>query len=361
MQSNRQSDMRCSCIRVCLLVGMVAVAPCTGVWAQKAPGDAPVAVEVAAVRAAPVRQEVRAVGSLSAEESVTLRPEVAGRIQTIHFREGERAGKGQPLVTLDPAEYLAQVAASEAAARLWELKFARARDLVEKKVLSRQEYDETQATLKEAEARLALERVRLEKMVIRAPFSGVIGLRQVSPGDYVEEGQALAALSAIDPIKVDFSVPERYTAQVKPGQRLTLAVETYRDRSFGGEVYAVDPQLDASARTVRLRGRLPNPAGELRPGMFARVSLVLGEEGEALWILEQALVPRGEEQYVFRVQDGRALLTRIEVGSRRAGEVEVVRGLARGDSVVTAGQLKLHDGAAVSVIGSTGAEPTVQR
>jgi len=313
--------------------------------------EPPTPVETAVVTVAPRQDELRVVGSLLAAESVTLRPEVAGRVQTIHFAEGEPVEQGQALVTLDPDEPRAVVAASEAAARLWELKFARARDLAGKAVMSQQEYDEIQATLKEAQARLALERVRLDKTIIRAPFAGVVGLRRVSPGDYVEAGQDLANLEVVDPIKVDFSVPERHASLVRPGLAIAVTVESFPGRTFAGELYAIDPRLDESARALRLRGRLPNADGVLRPGMFARVALTLGEAGAGLWVPEEALTPRGGDQFVFRVRDGQAALTRVDIGMRRPGQVEIRGGLDQGDVVVTAGQLRLRDGAAVQAVG----------
>lgn len=333
-----------------LLAMMVA-----GADAQQANSDGgddppPVPVEVATVKVADARDEVRVVGSLIANEAVTIRPEVAGRIEAVEFKEGQSVEEGQVLFRLDPAESRAQVASSEAVAKLGELKFARAKDLLARKVMSQQEYDEAQEVLKVARARLELERIRLEKTVIKAPFVGMVGLRAVSPGDYVQAGQDLVNLAAIDPMKVDFSVPERHAAAVHPGQRLQVRVETFPNRGFEGEVYAIDPRLDETARALRVRGQLPNPGGELRPGMFARVELAVAERSDAIWVPEEALVPQGNERFVYRIENGKALLTRIEIGGRRVGEVEILNGLKAGDSIVTAGQTRLRDQAAVLIV-----------
>ncbi|MGQ0658328.1 MAG: efflux RND transporter periplasmic adaptor subunit [Chromatiales bacterium] len=309
-----------------------------------------VPVEVTTVKVADAREEIRVVGTLIADESVTLRPEVAGRIQSVEFKEGQRVEQGQVLFRLDPAEFQAQVASTEAAAKLGELKFARAKDLLARKVMSQQEYDEAQEVLKVARARLELERVRLDKTVIKAPFGGILGLREVSPGAYVQTGQDLVGLAAIDPIKVEFSVPERHAAAVGVGQPLTVTVETFPDRAFSGEIYAIDPSLDDAARSLRVRGRLPNPAGQLRPGMFARVALPVSERKDAIWVPEEALVPLGNDRFVYRVENGKALLTKIEIGGRRVGEVEIRNGLKAGDSIVTAGQARLQDQAAVRIV-----------
>lgn len=310
----------------------------------------PAVVEVAPVVIEPAREEIGVVGNLMAEESVTLRPEVAGRIASIGFEEGQRVEQGQTLFTLDPAEFQAEVARTEAATRLWELKFERARDLLGRKVMSQQEYDESKAQLETARAQLALERVRLAKTTLLAPVSGVVGLRQVSLGDYVEAGQAMVNLEAVDPIKIDFNVPERYSAMLNAGQRFTIRVQAHPDREFAGEVYAIDPRLDEAGRTLRARGRIANADMALKPGMFAQVKVTLSTRERAVWVPEEAIVPRGGEQFVFRVQEGRAALTRVTLGVRQLGRVEVIDGLNEGDTVVTAGHTMLRDNASIRVV-----------
>ncbi|MFO1435879.1 MAG: efflux RND transporter periplasmic adaptor subunit [Gammaproteobacteria bacterium] len=316
----------------------------------RADEQAPVNVEVAAVKSEAAADTLRVTGNLVASESVTLRPEVAGRIASISFEEGQPVQAGQVLVTLDAAEFEAQVASSAAATRLWELKFERARDLLARNVMSQQEYDETQASLKEARARLELDKVRAGKTVIKAPIAGVLGLRKVSSGDYVQIGDPLVSLAAIDPLKLDFSVPERYASTVTAGQAISITVPAFPGLEFQGKVYAVDPQLDEAGRSLRARGRIANIDGKLRPGMFAQVAVVVARRENALWIPEEAIVPRGGEQYVFRVDDNKALLTRVVIGERRLGVVEISAGLHAGDTVVTAGSNNLHDQAAVHIV-----------
>lgn len=329
-----------------------AVAQQAGPASPKGQSEAapPTVVEVAPVLIEPAREEIGVVGNLMAEESVTLRPEVAGRLASIDFEEGQAVEKGQTLFTLDPAEFQAEVARTEAATRLWELKYERARDLLERKVMSQQEYDESLAQLQTARAQLALERVRLAKTKLVAPISGIIGLRQVSPGDYVEAGHAMVNLEAVDPVKIDFNVPERYSAVLSAGQRFTVRVEAYPEREFAGEVYAIDPRLDEAGRTLRARGRIANTDMALRPGMFAQVRITLATRERAVWVPEEAIVPRGGEQFVFRVQEGRAALTRVRLGVREVGRVEVVDGLKEGDTVITAGHTMLRDNASIRIV-----------
>jgi membrane fusion protein (multidrug efflux system) len=183
--------------------------------------------------------------------------------------------------------------------------------------------------------------------MIKAPFDGVVGLRKVSVGDFVNVGQDMVNLEQIDPLKADFRVAELYLAAVRTGQRIELRVDAFPDETFTGAVYAIDPLIDESGRSIVLRARLPNQDGRLRPGLFARVTLVLNERDDAIQVPEQALVPQGQEQFVFRVVDGKAALTKVEVGIRREGMVEIVEGLGPEDEVVTAGQLKIRDGAPV--------------
>jgi membrane fusion protein (multidrug efflux system) len=178
----------------------------------------------------------------------------------------------------------------------------------------------------------------------------VVGLRKVSVGDFVGVGQDMVNLEQIDPLKADFRVAEIYLAALRRGQRIELTVDAFPGENFTGEVYAIDPLIDESGRSILLRARLPNSDGVLRPGLFARVTLVLNEREDAVQVPEQALVPQGQDQYVFRVVDGKAVFTEVSVGIRREGMVEILDGLGPDDEVVTAGQLKIRDGAAVNPV-----------
>ena len=309
----------------------------------------PMPVLATAVERGPALVQVQTVGSLLADESVAISPEIDGRIAELKFAEGQRIEKGTVLVVLDSAEWQAVVNQSEAAVNLQQLKFTRAAELRDKKVMSQQEYDEIQASLIEARAVLALARARLAKTVLRAPFSGILGLRQVSPGDYVESGQAIVNLEAIDPLKVDFRAPERYASQLAQARHISVSVDAYPGEHFEGEVYAIDPQVDAASRNIFLRARISNPEARLLPGMFAQVTVFLEQRELALWIPEQALLPQGDKQFIYRVVDGKAVLTAVEIGMRKPGMVEIVSGLGPDAIVVTEGQLKLRDGAAVVV------------
>jgi len=316
-----------------------------------------VAVEAVKVVTASMPQTITAVGSLRSDESVTLRPESAGRISAITFQEGQRVAKGTPLVRLDPAIPQAEYEQAKANLTLAKQKFDRAADLARRNYISGQAKDEAENNLKVAEAALQLAEAKLAKTDIRAPFSGIIGLRSVSIGDYVKEGADLVNLESIDPLKVDFRVPENYLRQVQPGQLLTITLDAMPGKTFDGKVVAVNPLVDAAGRSIVIRAQVPNPDTALRPGMFARVRLITRDQADAMVLPEHAMVPQGSEQYVFKVIDGKVARVKVETGQRRDGMVEVVAGLAPGDLVVTAGQLKIREGSAVRVAESAPSAP----
>lgn len=315
-------------------------------------GDAAMAVpvETAPVHIGPIQRRLTAVGSLRSNESVIIRPEVAGRIAEIRFDEGERVRKGQPLVILDDSIYRAEVDEVQASLVLSQANHERALDLLRRGAGTTKARDEALAKLRADEAALALARARLDKTVITAPFEGMIGLRRVSVGDFVNIGQDIVNLEQIDPLKADFRVAEVYLGAVRPGQKIELSADAFPGETFTGEVYAIDPLIDESGRSIVLRARLPNSDNRLRPGLFVRVTLVLNEREDAIQIPEQALVPQGQDQFVFRVVDGKAELTKVTAGIRRDGMVEITEGLGPDDEVVTAGQLKIRDGAPVQPI-----------
>ncbi len=317
----------------------------------------PLPVKAAPVTRTTLNVEVTAVGTLRADETVMVRPEIAGRVETIHFREGQKIRQGEPLVTLDQEEYQAQLASSAAQLALEQSSYRRLQDMDRQQLASQQNLDEAKAKLDTARAQQELNRVRLSKTVIRAPFDGMIGLRKISPGAYVKPGDDIVALESLGAMKLDFRVPETYLARLAVDQRLAARVDAYPEQSFEGTIYAIEPALDEETRTVLLRARLPNPHNQLRPGLFARVSLILERRENALVVPEQAIVPVGQTTFVYRVVDGKAVMTPVKLGLRRPGLVEILEGLSAGDLVVTDGQLKIRDGAAVQVLPPTETQP----
>ncbi len=324
--------------------------------AGKAPGGAAVpalTVRVAVAKSAALREEVSAIGTLLANEAITIRAEVDGRITHIHFREGEPVAQGAKLVSLNSAEIEAQLKAVQSDATLNRTRLTRAEELHGKNFISGQAMDEAREHLNQSLARVDEIQARLDKTLLRAPFSGVVGVRQVSTGAYINKGQDIARLEGIGTLKVDFRVPELFAGRLKPGQRVQVSVDAYPKEQFDGEIFAIEPAVDEQTRTLLLRARVPNPQARLKPGMFARVALLLGVRKDAIIVPEQAIVPRGRDFFVFKVVDGKALFTKVELGMRRPGEVQILKGVAPGDVVVTDGQLRIRDGATVKIQAAT--------
>lgn len=310
-----------------------------------------IGVEAARAEQVSLAETVAAVGTLRAAESVVVKPEVAGRIQSIHFDGGAQVRKGDLLITLDASIAAAEVQQTRAELALARANYQRSADLAKQKFLSERARDEAAANLHVLEAKLDLAQARLAKTSIRAPFAGVLGLRNVSPGDYVREGNELVTLEDVSQMKVDLRLPERYLGQLRRGQRLDVEFDAWPGRRFAATLEAVDVQVDANGRAVVVRGRLPNPDGLLRSGMFARIALTLGQRDQAVMVPEEAVFAVGQEQYVFRIEQGRAERVRVRTGLRRDGRVEIVEGIRGGEQVVTAGQLKLApEGSEVRIV-----------
>jgi len=315
-----------------------------------APASFPTAVEVARAVASDFADDVGAVGTLKSNESVVLRPETAGRVAAIGFKDGAVVAKGTVLVFLDAAIQEAELQQARANLALARSSYDRNVELVGKKFLSQQALDSSAATLKVQEAAVQLAEAKAAKMRIKAPFAGMVGLRNVSVGDYLKDGQELINIEDVATLRVDFRLPETYLGRIQKGQVVEVATDALPGERFKAVLDAIDPMVDQNGRSISARARLDNAKGKLRPGMFVRVRLLFGERKAVLMVPEQAIVAGGQPA-VFKVVEGKAVMTKVKLGVRRAAQVEVVEGLAEGDVVVTAGQLKLREGAAVRQVG----------
>lgn len=297
-----------------------------------------------------VIEDIRAVGTLDPDEAMAVSPEIAGRIANIHFNEGDEVAAGTVLVELDATTLRAELAKAQSDLHLAESNRERAMTLAQRGTGTLRARDEAVAAYQVAQADLALAQARLEKASIAAPFSGVIGIRAVSSGAYVTPGTRIVDLAKIDPIKVDFRVPELVLSSLRPGQPIRVTVDALPNRTFEGEIYVIDPIVDENGRAVRLRARIPNPERLLKPGLFARVRIAVDRRENAILVPESAVFAEGGQRLVYRVVDGRAVQTEVELGHRRPGQVEVVHGLSAGDVVITAGHQQVRDGTRVQVI-----------
>ncbi len=321
-------------------------------------GGGPISVEAVTLVATKLSDDVGAVGSVRSNESVILRPEVAGRIAAINFREGQVVKRGQTLVALDASVNRAEVDQMRAQLDLAESNLKRTDELARGNFVSASARDEAASRMRVAEATLALAQAKLSKMTLTAPFDGVVGIRNVSVGDYVKDGADLVNVEDIRSVKIDFRLPERYQPQLAVGQQVDVTTDALPGKRFAATIAAIDPLIDTNGRSVSIRARAANPTQALRPGMFARVRVVFAEKSGAILVPEEAIVPSGSDFYIYRVIDGAARRTRVKIGARRDAKVELLEGAKAGDVVIVAGQLKLiRDAMPVKVVAAANATP----
>jgi membrane fusion protein (multidrug efflux system) len=323
-------------------------APKASAAARVGPGG-PVSVVVTTVGFRPFAQDMEAIGTARANEAVDVTAKSSNRVMAIHFREGQKVAAGDVLVEFDSEQAKANLAEAEAALRDSRSQFNRSRELFATQALSESQLDQLQATLSMNEARVAGARSQLNDTVIRAPFAGRVGLRNVSVGSFVTPSTVITTLDDTSVIKLDFSVPEVFLAQLREGLEITGRTTAYAGESFKGKVASIDNRLDPVSRAVIVRARIDNRDGRLKPGMLMTVRLMRAE-APALLIPEQALVPEGDRKFVFAVRDDKAVRVEVHTGRRRPGEVEVLNGLVEGDRIITEGTQKVRDGVAVKVI-----------
>jgi membrane fusion protein (multidrug efflux system) len=315
---------------------------------------------VAKVKVQPLVDDAQSVGTLRSRQSVTLRPEVPGRVAEIAFADGARIRKGQLLVRLDDALQKAELSQAQAQLSIARANLKRNEELVTQGFVAQRALDESRASLQVAEAQVQLAEARFARMRIVAPFDGTLGLRTVNLGDYVKDGADLVNLEDTSTLLVDFRLPERYQSRLAVGQSVLVQLDALPGKDFKAQVQAVNPLVEANARSLQVRASLPSGKGDaVRPGMFARVNTVFSVNDQALVVPEEAVVPQGGKQFVFRLEkegEGEAIKTvsrrtEVKLGVRRGAQVQVLEGLSEGDTVVVAGQQRLQkDGTAVRVV-----------
>ena len=311
--------------------------------------NAPIPVTTATVRSERLSQKLEALGNARANESVDISSKTSNIVTAVRFRDGERVRAGQVLVQLDDATARADVAAAQAAVTESESQYNRSRELLNTQALSKSSFDQLEATLKANRARLQSANARLEDTVIRAPFSGRVGLRRVSVGALISPGDVITTLDDTSLIKLDFSVPETFVSTLREGLAVRATAPAFPGRSFAGKVASIDSRVDVNTRSVTVRALLANDDGALKAGMFLNVSLSK-DERETLVIPEEALSPDAEKQFVFVVEQGKVARREVRIGGRAPGSVEILAGLNAGDRVIVEGTQKVRDGAAVTAI-----------
>jgi membrane fusion protein (multidrug efflux system) len=314
------------------------------------PGGRQVTVESIIVTTAELESTVEAVGNVLADASAMLRAEVPGQIVERHFEEGQHIKKGEPLFSIQAAILQAELNEAKANLEQSEAAYARAQELVKSQLVSATEFDTARANYNVSVARLRSAESRLSKTIIRAPFDGFVGLRRINIGDYATIGQELVNVVKLDPLRVDFSVPEILLARIQPGQTIEVTVGAFSGESFEGVVTAIDPQIDVTGHSMAVRARLPNADLRLRPGLFAQVAVSLATNPNAVLVPEEAIWPIGNDKIIYVISDGVANQRVVTLGDRKPGLVEITSGLEPGEEIVVAGQMKLFPGAAVTTI-----------
>jgi len=293
--------------------------------------------------------QINALGTARANEAVEVTSKTSNVVTAVRFQDGQKVQQGQVLVELDSAQARADLAAAEAASAESTSQLKRSQELMDTKVISPAQYEQLEAMKKGNEARVASARSRVADTIIRAPFAGRVGLRRVSVGSLVNPGTTITTLDDVSVIKVDFAVPENFLAGLREGLKVTASAAAFPGRQFSGMVTGVDSRIDPVTRSVTVRANVPNTDLALKPGMFLDVSLAR-DERQALMVPEAALVPEQSKQFLFVIEEGRAIRREVRIGRRQPGKVEVVDGLRSGDQVIVEGTQKVREGAPVRVV-----------
>jgi len=325
--------------------------------AQSSEAQPPTAVSAATVTPRRWQPRLNAVGNVQAVQGVMVNNQIAGQVERTLFDSGDQVAEGQALVQLDTDVDEADLAGLKASLNLAETQLARNRQLLRDRAVSQRELDEATAELERAVAGVESKTALIDKKTIRAPFEGQLGIRLVDRGQYLAAGSEIVALEALDPVYVDYSLPERRLSELEVGQPVQVRVAAYPERVFDGEIQAISPAVDRETRNIRIRALLPNPERLLRPGMFAKVATLLAERDAVLTLPRQAITFNTYGDSVFMIQEGEGEQAgqlvvqrrQVQTGAVLGDDVEIVSGLDRGDRVVAAGQVKLRNGMAVSI------------
>ncbi len=301
-------------------------------------------VDVVEIKKQTLKNELQVTGTILPNEVVDLRPEVSGLITRISFQEGQYVTKGTPLLYLNDDELQAQVQKLEYTQKLFESQENRQKQLLAREAISQEEYDIVLNQYNTTLSDLNLVKAQIEKTIVRAPFNGVLGLRQVSEGSVIGTNDVIATVVNMNPIKIEFSIPERYTNLVKVGSPVYFSSES-SDQTFEGKVYAYEPQIDAATRTLKLRAESPNKDRQFLPGMFVKISYVLDEIDNALMVPAESVIPELQGYKVFIVDaENKAEERAVEIGTRTENQVQIISGLNEGDMVLATGVLQARTG-----------------
>jgi membrane fusion protein, multidrug efflux system len=316
-------------------------------------------IEVVPVRRMEITRTIEAVGTAQANEAVTVTAKSTGMVERLNFQDGQMVKAGTILVELEAAESNANIGALRAARDAARMSYDRAKQLIESKVVAQARLDELSKSYEAAEARLRAEQAKFSDSVIRAPFSGRLGLRKVSLGALVRPGDVITTLDDATIIKLEFEIPETVLGGVTVGNTVTARASSMASRKFEGTVTTIDSRIDQTTRAVRVRAQIANNDDALKPGMFMTVAMSIGKVPDAIVVPEESLLAQGGEQFVFVINDGKATRTRVTIGQRLPGIVQIVNGLRADDTVAVTGLQQLRDGSRVRVTNTQSSTPPV--
>lgn len=307
-------------------------------------------VIVTRIEPRPFKNALAALGTVLANESVELKANRADHVTAIHFSDGDTVERGQILLELNATEEEALLAEAVAVRDDRKTQHERVRELFDNRAASQREVDVARTLAAAAQARVIALEAAIEDRRVSAPFAGTLGLRQVSVGAYLQPSTIITTLDDLTVVKLDFTIPEAWLPVVQPGMTIAATSEAFATTTFTGKIETVDTRLDPKTRSVRVRAKLPNSDTRLRPGMLLKVSIDRGDE-PVLQMPEEAVIPIGTENWVFRVDDNSlAQRIRVRIGRRRVGAVEILDGLSAGDRIVIEGIVRLRPGDRVTVV-----------
>lgn len=320
----------------------------SGCQPSKNPAPAPMLVEAQVVKTQAWHANTQATATVLANQGATLKSEISGRITRVDFTPGKTVTKGDLLFEINPAELIAKVKMSQALAELEKANYQRALRLYAAHVISRADFDKAKSSAANNQAAFEAAQAELDKAIVRAPFAGDTGLDLVKEGDYVTEGQALVSLQQLDHLRIDFSIPEQYSNQLTLGDAVSVQPRDHDKRVYQGVLSAMDNTIDVGTRMLPVRATIQNTERRLLPGAFVDVSVFYGPQQAVIAVPQVAVVSLAEGDTVYRIVNGKAVATRVKLGTRFGDSILIDSGIQVGDTIITAGQLKLFDGAPVT-------------
>jgi membrane fusion protein (multidrug efflux system) len=305
-------------------------------------------VSVLVIKTEKIENNIYASGTVLANKEAELKPEISGKIIQLALTEGSPVTKGTLLVKINDADFQAQLKKLQFEYELSETQLKRQQELLKINGISQQDFELFQNKTNTIKADMEYVQSQISKTEIHAPFNGIVGLKNVSEGAYITVGTAIATIQQINPVKIDFSISERYSNVVKKGDKVVFTIEG-NAKEMVGEVFAIEPKIDITTRTLKLRAICPNNKGSIYPGAFARVHLSLSDINSAIMVPTEALIPDLKGQKVFIVKNGKAEYVKVETGLRTEAKIQITEGLAVGDTIITMGIMQLKPGAMVNV------------